>query len=783
MQITRDAFMRAFNINLSSGGYPSPNNASTRAIHQALAKTTLCFIMDTWQKESPRKKACYLSAEFLLGRLIYNNLYCLGILEEAREWLALSGVDITRLDEIEDPALGNGGLGRLAACFLDSAATLNIPLAGYGIRYQYGLFRQTFVGGFQTEEADAWHAMSDPWSIRRDEQAHTIKFADQTVRAVPYDMPIIGYGGGVGTLRLWQAEPTREFDFNMFNNQKYDEAVRDKNEADDISRALYPNDDTPRGKRLRLRQQYFFTAASVADWIREHKAAALPWKEFPNRYSIQLNDTHPVIAIAELIRRLVDEERVPFDEAFEIARVTFNYTNHTIMAEALEKWNASLVRGMLPRILDIIKMIQKRFVSDMKSRRVPADMIKSMSIAQKGSIHMAHLAIYASSHTNGVAKIHTELLKNRELKNWYRLYPERFLNETNGITFRRWLGLCNPKLAELVNRLSGGDVMRDPDLLESLRVYADDADVTGEFAAIRSRNKADLAGRLLSTEGVVVDPDSLFDIHIKRLHEYKRQLMNALHILMLYHDLKDGAAPGFRPVTFLFGGKAAPGYERAKGIIKLINEISRVIRADSVARDLINVVFVANYNVSYAEKLVAAADISEQISMAGTEASGTGNMKFMLNGTATLGTYDGANIEIAESAGVENNYIFGATVEELADIMPRYDPSAVAAANPRIGRALDDLVNGMLDDGGTDAFARLHDALIKGASWHQPDHYYVLGDLASYDKARERAFKEYGSPSFTRKGWLNLCGAGRFSSDKTVADYARNIWRVEPFSP
>lgn len=788
MKIERNDFHIKFQEHLKNECRCTPKEANVYQIHTALARTVLDFTADSWQKSQQAhngtKKACYFSAEFLVGRAVFNNLLCLGLLDEAEEVLSSCGVRLSDLEEIEDAALGNGGLGRLAACFLDSAATLNLPLEGYGIRYRYGLFKQSIENGFQKEQADNWQQHGDPWSFRCEEDAQTVVFKDQTVRAVPYDMPVFGYGTGhVCTLRLWQAEPLQEFDFTLFNEQKYAKAVEEKNTAEDISRVLYPNDDTNAGKRLRLKQQYFFCCASLSDLLKTFKREhGDDFSKFPEYTAIQLNDTHPVIAIPELIRQLMDNEGLPFGAAFAIAQKTFHYTNHTIMAEALEKWDRRLMASVVPRVYAIIRMIQAKLLREMKKKGLTQEEIENLSIITDRTVHMARLAIFASSHTNGVAKIHTEILKQRELHNWYELYPERFQNKTNGVTQRRWLGLCNRELSGLISRLLGGDGwLTDLNRLSELKRYADDEAVLKEFMDIKRKKKQQLAAFVLKQEGTVIDPNSLFDIQIKRLHEYKRQLLNAFSILMIYFGIKDGSIKDFTPTTFLFGAKAAPGYARAKGIIKYIGEIARLIDADPQMRGLLKVVFVQNYNVSYAEKLVAAADISEQISMAGTEASGTGNMKLMLNGAVTLGTLDGANVEIVEAAGPLNNYIFGAKVEELAETLPKYNPKTIYNKNKDIRRAVDTLIDGTFDDGGTGIFKELHSALLKGASWHKPDHYYVLGDLESYMSTKLQANREYtDSLLFARKCFLNMCSAGPFSSDRTVADYAENIWGISP---
>ncbi len=786
MSTQSTSFAQYFDTYLKRSG--SEAQASVYRLHHAISSAVMTYIADNWQKsrlaQENGKRACYLSAEFLVGRAVYNNLLCLGLTEEADRLLQQHGSSLAEFEEIEDAALGNGGLGRLAACFLDSAATHNLPLTGYGIRYRYGLFKQRFVNGMQREEADDWTRHGDPWSIRREEDTVTVAFADQTLRAVPYDMPIIGYGtNNVGTLRLWQAEPLKDFNFERFNAQHYDEAVRDKNRAEDISRVLYPNDDAPAGKRLRLKQEYFFSSASIADMMRSYKRQhGDDWMQFADFYAIQLNDTHPVLAIPELIRRLIDDEELSFDEAFAVAQKTFHYTNHTIMAEALEKWSAALVRSVLPRVYQIIRLIDHRLKKDFAKRGMTKDEIRKMAIVDGNTVHMARLAVYASAHTNGVAEIHTDLLTQREMADWYSIFPERFQNKTNGITQRRWLALCNPELSKLITELLGSDEwITDLSKLKALEQYADDKEVLDRFIHIKHDNKRRLADYIMKHEGVRLDSDAIFDIQVKRLHEYKRQLLNAFAILDIYFGILDGRITDFYPTAFIFGAKAAPGYRRAKGIIKFINEIARVINNDERLNGRLKVVFVHNYNVSYAEKLVSAADLSEQISTAGTEASGTGNMKFMLNGTVTIGTYDGANVEIVREAGEENNFIFGRRVEELAEIKNDYDPMRLYNENPRIHRVLDTLIDGTFDDGGTGIFAELYDALLKGASWHQPDHYFLLEDFESYVDARLSANKRYqDTAAFAKMCWLNMCNAGPFSSDRTIADYAKNIWGIKP---
>ncbi|MDE5855155.1 MAG: glycogen/starch/alpha-glucan family phosphorylase, partial [Ruminococcus sp.] len=603
------------------------------------------------------------------------------------------------------------------------------------------------------------------------------------VKAVPYDMPIFGCKtDNVGTLRLWQSEPVKEFDFDTFNRQNYLEASKEQIFAEDISRVLYPNDDTNEGKKLRLKQQYFFSSASLTDIIKKHKARYGTLDNLADYISIQLNDTHPVISIPELIRQLVDNEGYTFAKAFEIAKKVFNYTNHTVMQEALEKWWVGLVEELLPRIYEIIIQINEELIAEMYANGVQKDKINRIKIIKGELIHMADMACYASSHINGVAEIHTQILKDTVLADWYSIYPDRFRNETNGITQRRWLALCNMELSSLITELLGDDSwITNLDKLKELAKYADDDDIINRFISIKQDKKVQLADFIKERDGVEINPESIYDIQIKRLHEYKRQLLNAFSILWIYNGIKDGSIKNFTPTTFIFGAKSAPGYRRAKAIIKYINEIGRIVSSDSETKELLKVVFVQNYNVSYAEKLVAGADISEQISTAGTEASGTGNMKLMLNGAVTLGTYDGANIEIVQEAGEENNYIFGARVEELEKIIPEYDSRKVFAENPKIKVVVSSLIDGTVSDGGTGDFRELYTSLLDGASWHAPDHYYLLGDLESYVEAKLKSNSDYSTKrkEFAKKQWLNMCNAGKFSSDRTIADYAENIWNIK----
>ena len=656
------------------------------------------------------------------------------------------------------------------------------PLDGYGIRYKYGLFKQDFHNGFQIETADDWTKFGDPWSVRCEGDAVTVDFKDMSVKAVPYDMPIIGYGtDNIGTLRLWQSESLMPFDFDLFNAQKYDKSVTLKNRAEDISRVLYPNDDNNEGKKLRLKQQYFFSSASLQDIIRKYKAIhGNDFSKFSDFITIQLNDTHPVISIPELIRLLTVNENIKFENAVEICKNVFNYTNHTIMQEALEKWDLKIIRDTIPQVLDIIKQLDKMLKKELKDLKVPKEKVEKMQIIQDKRVHMAYLAIFCSKYVNGVARIHTDILKTDVLKDWYELYPEKFQNKTNGITQRRWLLLCNRELSALITELLGSDEwVTDLDKLKELEKYADDETVLKRFIAIKETKKKQLVEYIRVHDGVEIDENSIFDIQIKRLHEYKRQLLNAFAILELYFEIKEGTLTDFTPTTFVFGAKSAPGYARAKGIIKLINEIAKLIEKDKEVSKYIKVVFVKNYNVSYAEKLVAAADVSEQISTAGTEASGTGNMKLMLNGAVTLGTYDGANIEIVEEAGEENNYIFGARVEDIEEIKETYSSKEFYETDEKIKRVLDALVDGTLKDNKTKIFKELYDSILKGASWHKPDHYYLLLDFNDYLETKKRVNADFKNKhKFYKKCWLNMCNAGKFSSDRTIKEYAKEIWHI-----
>ncbi|SEQ06919.1 starch phosphorylase [Lachnospiraceae bacterium RM5] len=769
-------------------------DATTVELYNAVSKAAMKSISKDWTWDTDKKKVCYLSAEFLMGRMVYNNLLNLGLLNQLNELFAENGVDFSVFEDIEDDALGNGGLGRLAACFIDSAATHNVVLNGYGIRYKYGIFKQYFENGFQKETEDNWTRFGDPWSKRREEDKVLINFKGQSVWAIPYDSPVIGYGAAtINTLRLWQAEPVNVFDFDLFNAQKYDKSFKERNDAEAITSVLYPNDSTDAGKKLRLKQQYFFSSASLQDVLKKYKAKyGNDFSKLSKEYAIQLNDTHPVVSIPELCRLLVEEEGLTFNKALKICKETFAYTNHTIMPEALEKWSVKLFKQVIPNVYKYVVKINNALIKEVKSLGVKDEDISMYQIIDTpyGNdwqvIHMARMAIFASHSTNGVARIHTEILKNDALNEWYRLYPERFNNKTNGITQRRWLDLANMELAGFINDKIGNGWITDLEELKKLEKFLDDKKVIEKFDDIKKIKKQQLAEYVKEKEGVELNPDSIFDIQVKRLHEYKRQLLNAFSILDIYFGLKDGRIKDFNPTTFIFGAKSAPGYLRAKGIIKFINEIAKMIENDPDVNDKLKVVFVSNYCVSYAEKIIPAADVSEQISTAGTEASGTSNMKFMLNGAVTLGTYDGANIEIVEQAGEENNYIFGAKVEEINAIKDTYNAKEIYNSNPRLKRVVDTLVDGtfsddglMSEDGKTGIFEELHRSLLEGASWHKADQYYLFKDFDSYVETKLRVNKDYSDTvSFRKKCLMNTANSGKFSSDRTILDYAKEVWNA-----
>ena len=752
----------------------SLKEATPQELHEALGQAVMMAISDTWSKckktREHQRKAYYISAEYLVGRLVYSNLYNLGILDEMKQLFAERGVDLAVLEDIEDAALGNGGLGRLAACFLDSAASINVPLSGYGLRYKFGLFKQSFDGnGSQKENADDWSKFGDPWSYRRYNHTVKVSFPDHTVLAVPYDVPVIGYGtDNVGTLRLWQCEAEEELDFNAFNDQDYLRALTQKNKAEDITRVLYPNDSTWEGKRLRIKQQYVLSSASLQDMMRVYKNVhGADLSHFAQYYAVQLNDTHPAMSIPELIRLLM-KEGMDFDQSFAIAQKTFSYTNHTVMGEALEKWPLDLLRSVVPEIVDIICRIDAKLKSEHPN----------LFIVKDNTAHMANLSVYVGTYVNGVAEIHSQILKDDCFREWYHAFPDRFQNKTNGVTPRRWMGLCNPELTQMIKYRVGGDFLKDLDRLSKLKPMIDD-DMVRQFNAIKRIKKEQLCKIVAEKEGVQLNPDFMFDVQVKRLHEYKRQLLNALSIVDIYFRLKDGSLTDFTPTVYLFGAKSAPGYARAKAIIRYINRIAKMINNDPEVNDKLKVVFVQNYNCSYAEHIIPAADVSEQISPAGTEASGTGNMKLMLNGAVTLGTLDGANVEIVKEAGMENNYIFGHTVEQINAAKDSYRARGIYEINDRLRRAIDTLVDGTVPT--DDDQRELYHALLDGTHWHKADHYFLLLDYASYMDAKLQANRDYADRlNFGRKCLMNIASGGKFSSDRTIRQYAEEIWHIEP---
>ena len=716
--------------------------------------------------------------------MLYTNLFNLGLLDDVKHLLALRGVDISIMEDIEDCALGNGGLGRLAACFLDSAATHDLPLDGYGLRYKFGLFKQDFTNGFQTEYADDWQRQGDPWSRRRDDKTIVVDFGDnRRVLAVPYDMPMVGYNTScTGTLRLWQSEAIEEFDFAAFNSQEYALAVREKNYVEDITRVLYPNDSTYEGKKLRLRQQYFLSSATMQDILRRHKRCYGEIGNFADQTCVQLNDTHPTVSIPELIRLLM-AEGMDFETAFDTARRTFSYTNHTLMSEALETWDVELFRSVIPEIYSIIGMINTHLENELRGRGADDEKIARMRIIADGRVHMARLATYVSSFVNGVAKIHSELLKKDVLRDWYEFYPERFNNKTNGITQRRWLGLSNPGLTKLIGERIGYGFMTDLFEIKKLEPMIDEQ-LVREFIEVKKERKRSRSKLISEREGVEVPESFVFDVQVKRMHEYKRQLMNALSIVHIYKELKAGRLSDMPATAFIFGAKAAPGYIMANNIIKFINEIANRVNSDPDVNSKIRVVFVRNYNCSYAEHIIPAADISEQISPAGTEASGTGNMKFMLNGAVTLGTYDGANIEIVECAGEENNYIFGAKVDELTELRPHYCPRDIYERSAVVKRAVDSLIDGSIanDPDSHRVFIEIYNSLLTG-DWRKPDYYFNLYELENYIARKlDAIYDTRDELKFYTKCLRNTVNAGKFSSDRTICEYANEIWDIKPIN-
>ena len=785
-------------------------HANSHDLYDAVAACTREMITSNWMatraeyEKKPVKQLYYFSAEFLMGRALSNNLINLQIKDAVKEVLSGMNIDYNLVEDQEpDAGLGNGGLGRLASCFLDSLATLDYPGHGYGIRYEYGMFEQHIEDGYQVEYPDNWLRHRDPWEIKRSDLAVTVKFGGniaygktpdgrdrfylenaEEVIATPYDMPIIGYDTNtVNTLRLWEATSADGFNLQLFNDMQYNRAVEKQNSAENISRVLYPNDNGPSGKALRLKQQYFFSSASLQDLVHHFVANFGPdFKKFPDYHIIQLNDTHPVVAIPELMRIFIDEYGLGWDESWAIVQKTFAYTNHTILAEALEKWPIEIFQGLLPRIYQIVEEINRRFVEDLREK-YPDDYEKHnrMSIIGGGKVRMAWLAIHAAFSVNGVAELHTELLKNQELKDWSALYPEKFNNKTNGVTQRRWLLNANPALSDFITKRIGSGWEKELTKLKGLEKYVDYDASLEELIAIKQANKQALADYLKHKQNDFLDPESIYDVQVKRLHEYKRQLLNVLHIMYLYNRLVED--PHFDPParTFIFGAKAASGYRRAKSIIKLINTVADRVNNDRRVRGKLRVVFVENYCVTAAEKIFPAADVSEQISTAGYEASGTSNMKFMLNGALTLGTMDGANIEIFEEAGKENGFIFGLTSDQIIKMEQEhsYKPSEYLARNPQLAKVVEQLIDGTYDPT-HQIFKELHDSLVYGVEGQRPDVFYVLADFDSYCKAQEEIAAAYADKkAWAKKTLINIANSGKFSSDRTIEDYVRDIWHLK----
>jgi len=785
-------------------------HANSHDLYDAVAASTREMITTNWMatraeyEKNPVKQLYYFSAEFLMGRALSNNLINLEIKKAVKEVLNGMNIDYNLVEDQEpDAGLGNGGLGRLASCFLDSLATLDYPGHGYGIRYEYGMFEQHIEDGYQVEYPDNWLRHRDPWEIKRSDLAVTVKFGGniaygktpdgqdrfylenaEEVIATPYDIPIIGFDTNtVNTLRLWEATSADGFDLQLFNDMQYNRAVEKQNSAENISRVLYPNDNGPSGKALRLKQQYFFSSASLQDLVHHFVANFGPdFKKFPDYHVIQLNDTHPVVAIPELMRILIDEYSLGWNEAWAIVQKTFAYTNHTILAEALEKWPIEIFQGLLPRVYQIVEEINRRFVEDLR-KKYPNDYDKHnrMSIIGGGKVRMAWLAIHSCFSVNGVAELHTELLKKQELKDWYELYPEKFNNKTNGVTQRRWLLNANPALSDFITEKIGRGWEKDLTKLKGLEKFADDDAALDQLIKIKQDNKQFLADYLKHKQNEFIDPDSIFDVQVKRLHEYKRQLLNVLHIMYLYNRLVE--EPDFNPParTFIFGAKAASGYRRAKSIIKLINTVADRVNNDRRVRGKLRVVFVENYCVTAAEKIFPAADVSEQISTAGYEASGTSNMKFMINGALTLGTLDGANIEIFEEAGKENGFVFGLTSDQIIKMEQEhsYNPSEYLARNPQLAKVVEQLVDGTYDPT-HQIFKEIHDSLVYGVEGQRPDVFYILADFNAYCKAQEEIAKAYGDrKAWARKTLINIANSGKFSSDRTIEDYVRDIWHLK----
>ena len=806
----KEAFKKSVKDNVKFLYRKTIEEATQEQIFQAVSYSVKDVIIDNWlatQKaydEQDPKIVYYMSMEFLMGRALGNNLINLCAYGEVKEALEELGFDLNCIEDQEpDPALGNGGLGRLAACFLDSLATLNYAAYGCGIRYHYGMFKQKIENGYQIEVPDNWLKNGYPFELRRPEYAKEVHFGGyvrveydpekggnkfihegyQAVKAIPYDMPITGYDNDVvNTLRIWDAEPIVDFELDSFDKGDYKKAVEQENLARNIVEVLYPNDNHYAGKELRLKQQYFFVSASLQAAIAKYKKKHDDIHKLYEKVTFQMNDTHPTVAVAELMRILMDEEGLGWDEAWEVTRKSVAYTNHTIMSEALEKWPIELFSRLLPRVYQIIEEINRRFILEIQAK-YPGnyEKIKKMAIIYDGQVKMAHLAIAAGYSVNGVARLHTEILKNQELKDFYEMMPEKFNNKTNGITQRRFLLHANPLLADWITEHIGPDWITALPQLKKLAVYADDEKALQEFMNIKFKNKERLAKYILEHNGVEVDPHSIFDVQVKRLHEYKRQLLNILHVIYLYNQIKMHPEMEFYPRTFIFGAKASAGYATAKKIIKLINSVADVVNNDASINGKIKVVFIENYRVSNAEWIFAAADVSEQISTASKEASGTGNMKFMLNGAPTLGTMDGANVEIVEEVGAENAFIFGLSSDEVINYENNggYDPNVIYNTDEEIRQVLMQLINGTFSND-TELFRDLYDSLLNTKNTDRADRYFILADFRSYADAQKRVEAAYrDEKGWAKKALLNTACSGKFTSDRTIQEYVDDIWHLD----
>ena len=807
--INKDELKKTIVFNVKSIYRKTIDEATPAMVYQAVALAVKDMIIDRWiatHKEYDKQDAkivYYMSMEFLTGRFLGNNIISLCEQKEIEEALSELGFDLNSIEDQErDPALGNGGLGRLAACFLDSLASLGYPAYGCGIRYRYGMFKQQIRDGYQIEVPDEWLKDGYPFEIRRAEYATEVKFGGyvetewdgkrnhfvqkgyQSVMAVPYDIPIVGYGNNVvNSLRIWDAQPVNTFNLSEFDKGDYQKAVEQENLAKTIVEVLYPNDNHYSGKELRLKQQYFFISASVQRAIKKYKEKHDDIHKFYEKASFQLNDTHPTVAVAELMRILLDEENLEWDEAWEITTKTCAYTNHTIMAEALEKWPIELFSRLLPRVYQIVEEINRCFVAQIQ-QRYPGDndKIRRMAIIYDGQVRMAYLAIVGSFSVNGVAKLHTEILEKQELRDFYEMMPEKFNNKTNGITQRRFLLHGNPLLADWVTDKIGNEWITDLSNIKKLSVYVDDEKCQQEFMNIKYQNKIRLAKYIKEHNGIDVDPRSIFDVQVKRLHEYKRQLMNILHVMYLYNQLKDNPNMDIVPRTFIFGAKAAAGYKRAKLTIKLINNVANVINNDKSIGGKLKVVFIEDYRVSNAELIFSAADVSEQISTASKEASGTGNMKFMLNGALTIGTMDGANVEMAEEVGKDNMFIFGASADEIINLENNggYNPMDIFNNDQDIRRVLMQLINGYYSPQDPELFRDIYNSLLNTQSSDRADTYFILKDFRSYAEAHKKIDQAYRDEKWwARTAMLNTASAGKFSSDRTIEEYVRDIWHLE----